>query len=127
MPHVIETADAPAAPADFSQAVVTGDLVFTAGQVPMTPTGEIRAGDPLADQTRLCLENLEAVLQEAGATPDDVLKTTVYLVDMGGFDRMNDVYQGFFGATMPARSVVETSDVLKGADIEIEAVAVRDA
>lgn len=65
---------------------------------------------------------------DAPAAPaDDVLKTTVYLVDMDGFDRMNEVYQEFFGATMPARSVVETSGVLKGADVEIEAVAVRDA
>lgn len=127
MRQEIRTGDAPAAPDDFSQAMAAGNLVFTAGQVPMTATGEVRDGDSLADQTRLCLKNLRAVLREADATTDDVLKTTVYLVDMAGFDRMNEAYQEFFGLPMPARSVVEVPGVLKGADVEIEAVAVRDA
>lgn len=127
MRHAVHTEEAPAAPDDFSQAMAAGDLVFTAGQVPMTPTGEVRSEDSLADQTRLCLENLQAVLREAESGMDDVLKTTVHLVDMEGFDRMNAVYREFFDTPMPARSVVEVPAVLKGADIEIEAVAVRDA
>lgn len=126
MRHAVRTDEAPAKPADFSQAMAAGNLVFTAGQVPMTADGEVRSGDSLADQTRLCLENLRAVLREAGAGTDDVLKTTVYLVDVDGFDRMNEVYREFFDGPMPARSVVEVPAVLKGAAIEIEAVAVRE-
>lgn len=125
MRQQVQTTDAPAKPADFSQAMAAGDLVFTAGQVPMTADGEVHSGDSLADQTRLCLENMRAILREAGAAMDDVVKTTVYLVDMGGFDRMNEAYRAFFDGAMPARSVVEVPAVLKGADVEIEAVAVR--
>lgn len=126
MVRAIRTEEAPAKPSDFSQATTTGELVFTAGQVPMTADGEVRREDTLAAQTRLCLENLSAVLAAAGADRDDVLKTTVYLTDMDGFDEMNRVYRDFFDRDMPARSVVDVDDVLKGAAVEIEAVAERD-
>lgn len=126
MGHAIETDEAPAKPVDFSQATAAGDLVFTAGQVPMTATGEVRREDAPADQTRLSLENLRAVLDAAGAGLDDVLKTTVYLTDMDDFEAMNGVYREFFEPPTPARSVVAVDSVLKDADVEIEAVALRD-
>jgi reactive intermediate/imine deaminase len=126
MRQTVRTEEAPAKPVDFSQAMAAGNLVFTAGQVPMTAEGEVHSEDPIEDQTRLCLENLRAVLRAADASMDDVLKTTVYLTDAGAFDRMNETYQAFFEGDLPARSVVEVSGVLKGADVEIEAVAVRE-
>jgi len=125
MVRAIHTDKAPAKPEDFSQATMTDDLVFTAGQAPMTARGEIRDDDSLADQTRLCLENLAAVLDAAGTDLGSVLSTTVYLRDMDGFDEMNAVYQEFFSHPMPARSVVEVDEVLKRTAVEIEAVATR--
>lgn len=119
--------DVPVAPADFSQGWATEDLVFTAGQVPMTATGDILLDEPVADQTRLCLENVEKILESAETGMEDVIKTTVFLDDLDDFEEMNAVYQEFFSPPMPARSVVEVAQVLKGADVKIEAIAERPA
>lgn len=127
MQDVINREDVPVAPEDFSQGWIANGFVFTAGQVPMTAKGEVLLDASVADQTRLCLENVQKILEDADVSMDQVVKTTVYLDDLDRFDEMNGVYQEFFSPPMPARSVVEVAEVLKGADVKIEAVAVREA
>jgi reactive intermediate/imine deaminase len=126
MRSVIHNEDVPVAPDDFSQGFAVDNLIFTAGQVPMTNKGEVLLDESVGEQTRVCLENMQGILEEAGASMDDVVKTTVYLDDIDDFDEMHGVYQEFFTGDMPARSVVEVATVLKGAAVKIEAIAVRD-
>lgn len=121
--RTISTDDAPAAVGAYSQATTDGDLVFTAGQIPLTPEGELRADAPIGEQTDLALTNLQAVLRAAGANTDDVLKVTVFLEDIEDFAAMNEAYEGYFGEDPPARSAVEAGALPKGVGIEIEAVA----
>ena len=124
MKEIIHTDDAPAAVGAYSQATTNGDLVFTAGQIPLTPDGDLLDDASIAVQTERALDNLLAVLDEAGASPEDVLKTTVFLADMDDFDEMNETYAGYFDDAPPARSAVEAGALPKGAGVEIEAVAV---
>ncbi|SNR31208.1 reactive intermediate/imine deaminase [Halorubrum ezzemoulense] len=124
MKETIHTDDAPAAVGAYSQATTDGDLVFTAGQIPLTPDGELLADASIADQTEQALDNLLAVLDEAGAGPEDVLKTTVFLADIDDFDAMNETYADYFDEAPPARSAVQAGALPKGAGVEIEAVAV---
>ena len=124
MKETIHTDAAPAAVGAYSQATTNGDLVFTAGQIPLTPDGELLADAPIAEQTERALDNLVAVLEEAGASPADVLKTTVFLADIDDFEEMNETYAGYFDESPPARSAVEVGALPKGAGVEIEAVAV---
>ena len=120
----ISTDRAPAAIGPYSQAVKAGGFVFCSGQIPLDPaTGEVAAGG-IEAQTRRVLENLSAVLAAAGTGLDRVVKTTVFLADMGEFAAMNAVYAGFFPADPPARAAVEVSALPRGVRVEIEAVAV---
>ncbi|RAW46408.1 RidA family protein [Halorubrum sp. 48-1-W] len=123
MTDIIHTNAAPEAVGAYSQATTNGDLVFTAGQIPLTPEGELLADAPIAEQTERALDNLLAVLAEAGAEPEDVLKTTVFLADIDDFEEMNEVYAGYFGGAPPARSAVQAGALPKGIGVEIEAVA----
>jgi 2-iminobutanoate/2-iminopropanoate deaminase len=123
MKRIISTEDAPAAVGAYSQGTSTGDLVFTAGQIPMTPDGDLRADDPIAEQTEQSLENVAAVLAEAECDMTDVLKVTVFMDDIEDFDEMNETYAEFFDAEPPARSAIEVASLPKGVGIEIEAVA----
>jgi len=123
--EIVDTDDAPAAVGAYSQATTTDDLVFTAGQLPMTPDGELLDSASVADQTEQALSNVEAVLAEAGASMDDVLKATVFLNDIDDFDEMNETYGTFFQSDPPARSAVGVDALPKGVAIEIEAVAVK--
>ncbi|RKD93761.1 Rid family detoxifying hydrolase [Halopiger aswanensis] len=123
MPRVISTDDAPAAVGAYSQATVAGDLLFTAGQLPLTPDGELLDDEPVAEQTRQCLENVDAILAAADATVADVCKVTIFLEDIDDFDAMNEAYAAYFDDAPPARSAVEVASVPKGAAVEIEAVA----
>ncbi|WP_254272661.1 RidA family protein [Haloarcula marina] len=125
MKRTVHTDDAPAAVGAYSQATTTDDLVFTAGQIALTPDGEMRADASVADQTEQALSNLRAVLDEAGSGLDDVLKVTVFLDDIEDFEAMNDAYETFFDDEPPARSAVGVAALPKGAAVEIEAVAVR--
>ena len=125
MKEIVDTDDAPAAVGAYSQATTTDDLVFTAGQLPMTPDGELLDSASVADQTEQALSNVEAVLAEAGASMDDVLKATVFLNDIDDFDEMNETYGTFFESDPPARSAVGVDALPKGVAIEIEAVAVK--
>jgi len=122
---VVQTDRAPKAIGPYSQAIVSGDLIFCAGQVALDPkTGELVSGD-IREQTRRVLDNLAAVLETAGAGLDRVTKTTVFLTDFAEFAAMNEVYAERFGAHRPARSTVQISTLPKGARIEVECIAVR--
>ncbi len=126
MKQIIETDDAPAAVGAYSQATTNGDLLFTAGQLPLTTTGELLDEAPVAEQTRQCLENVLAVIGEEGLDASDLLKMTIYLADIDDFDAMNETYATFFARDPPARSAIEVGNVPKGAAIEIEAIASND-
>jgi 2-iminobutanoate/2-iminopropanoate deaminase len=120
----VQTGDAPAAIGPYSQGMVVDGLVFTAGQIPLDPaTMELVGGDDVAAQTEQVMKNLAAILAEAGAGLDTVLKTTVYLKDMGDFAAMNEVYGAHFGEHRPARSTVEVCRLPKDVKVEIDAVA----
>lgn len=122
MPRTISTDDAPAAVGAYSQATTNGDLLFTAGQLPLTPDGELVEGS-VAEQTEQCLENVEAILESEGLSLDDVLKVTIFLDDIGDFDEMNETYATYFEEDPPARSAIGVGEVPKGAALEIEAIA----
>ena len=120
---VISTESAPGAVGPYSQAIRIGDLIFTAGQVPLDPaTGTIDA-TTIEDQTRQALTNVKAVLEAAGSGLDRAVKMTVFMTDLGDFAAMNGVYAGFFATQPPARSAVQVVALPLGAQIEIEAIA----
>lgn len=125
MRDVIHTDDAPAAVGAYSQAIATDDLVFTAGQIPLTPAGELRVDAPIGEQTRLALDNVAAVLEAAGSGLEETIKVTVMLDDIDDFEGMNEVYRSYFEAEPPARSAFEVGSLPKGASVEVEAVARR--
>ena len=120
----IKTERAPKAIGPYSQGVKIGRHIFLSGQIPIEPSsGEVLSGSVEA-QTRQVLKNLQAVLEEAGATLKDVVKTTVYLRDLSAFAEMNSVYGEFFSAPYPARATVGVSALPKGSGVEIDAIAV---
>jgi 2-iminobutanoate/2-iminopropanoate deaminase len=123
MKRIIRTPDAPEAVGAYSQGVTDGSVVFTAGQIPLTPGGEHLSEEPIGVQTRQCLENVKTVLEEEGLTMQNVLKVTVYLDDIDDFGAMNDAYAEYFRDNPPARSAVGVEALPKGAAIEVEAVA----
>lgn len=122
---IVSTDSAPKAIGPYSQATCHGDLVYTAGQICLDPATMTLTGDTVAAQTEQVMTNLAAVLAAAGSGLDRVLKTTVFLVDMGDFAEMNEVYQRAFGSHRPARSTVAVSGLPKGVRVEIDVVAVR--
>jgi 2-iminobutanoate/2-iminopropanoate deaminase len=123
MKKVIATPAAPAAIGPYSQGIAVGKLVFVSGQLPIDPaTGEPAPGG-VAAQTERSLENVKAVLESAGLTLADVVKTTVFLKDMNDFAAMNAVYASYFTESFPARAAVEVARLPKDALVEIEAVA----
>lgn len=125
--HIIHTDNAPAAVGPYSQAVRTGSMLYTAGQVAIVPgTGKLIDGDVTA-QTEQVLRNLTAVLAAAGTELGHIVKTTVFLQDMADFAAMNAVYAAFFGPNPPARSTVAVAGLPLGARVEIEAVAIIPA
>ncbi len=125
MNKAVATTKAPGAIGPYSQAVLAGNTLYISGQIPIDPaTGEF-AADDIAGQTEQSLKNIGAILEEAGFTYADVVKTTVLLSDIADFGAMNEVYAGFFSGTCPARAAFAVKDIPKGALVEIEAVAVR--
>ena len=121
----IHTGNAPAAIGPYSQAVQAGSLVFVSGQLPIDPATGAFAGADIASQTRQSLTNVKNILEEAGYTCADVVKTTVLLADVGDFAAMNAVYAEFFTENCPARAAFAVKDLPKGALVEIEAIANR--
>ena len=122
--EAISTTDAPAAVGPYSQGIKAGNLIFVSGQLPMTLDGELITEDIAAAADR-ALQNVRAVLIEAGASMSDVVKVTVFLSDMADFGAMNDVYKRYFAEPFPARASVAVKELPKGAPLEIEAIAVR--
>ena len=123
MKKVISTVKAPAAIGPYSQAIKVGNLVFTSGQIPIDPaTGSFVEGG-IKEQARQSLTNVKAILEEAGLTMANVVKTTVFMADMADFADMNAVYAEFFAEPYPARSAVAVKTLPKGALVEIEVVA----
>ena len=121
----ISTQDAPAAIGPYSQAIALGDLIFCSGQVALDPASGELTGDDVRAQTRRALENLSGVLRAAGSSLADVVKTTVFLVDMGDYAAMNEVYGEFFSSEPPARSAVAVAALPRGARVEVEVIAAR--
>jgi len=121
--EIIATNQAPRAIGPYSQAVRTGNLIFSSGQIPIDPaTGEFVAGG-ITEQTEQVLRNLTAVLEAAEAGLDQVVKTTVFLADMDDFTAMNEVYGRFFGENPPARATVQAARLPRDARVEIDAIA----
>ena len=126
MKKMISTSKAPAAIGPYSQAIQVGNLIYTSGQIPIDPaTGQLVEGG-IKEQTRQSLNNIQAILQEAGLTMASVVKTTVFMADMADFAEMNSVYAEFFTEPYPARSAVAVKTLPKNALVEIEVVAEKE-
>lgn len=125
MKKIIATRNAPAAIGPYSQATEAGGLIFVSGQLPMDPSTGSMAPAEIKAQTEAVLKNLEGILRAEGLTLENVLKTTVFMADLGQFAQMNEVYARFFPANPPARATVEVKALPKAALVEIEAVAAR--
>jgi 2-iminobutanoate/2-iminopropanoate deaminase len=119
-----EEAPAPFQGAPYSQAIRAGELVFVSGQIPVAPGSPDIVGDTIEEQTEQVFRNLGAILDEAGSSLDRLVKTTVFLVDLGDFQGMNEVYARYVGEQPPARATVEVAALPSGVRVEIEAVAV---
>jgi 2-iminobutanoate/2-iminopropanoate deaminase len=125
MSNIVYTESAPKPIGPYSQALVaSGNLVFTAGQIPLDPVTGAIDGTDIATQTRRALANVGAILTKAGSSAQKVVKTTVYLKDMNDFAGMNAVYAEFFGSHAPARSTVEVARLPKDVKVEIDAIAI---
>jgi 2-iminobutanoate/2-iminopropanoate deaminase len=121
--EIISTANAPKAIGPYEQAIKVGEFVYASGQIPLDPkTGNVVQGD-IKIQTRRAIENLKAVLEAAGSSLDRVVKTTVFLKNIGDFAVMNEVYAEYLGAAKPARSTVAVADLPRGALVEIDLIA----
>lgn len=121
--EIVATDKAPGAIGPYSQAVKLGNLVFTAGQIPLDPaTGQLVEGDIQA-QTERVMENVTAVLDAAGSSIDQAVKTTCFLTDLGNFAAFNEVYARYMGNNRPARSTVQVAALPAGAQVEVEVVA----
>ena len=126
MKTVISTSKAPAAIGPYSQAIKVGNLLYTSGQIPIDPaTGNIVSGN-IKEQTRQALSNIKAILEEAGLTMNNVVKTTVFLTNMEDFTEMNSIYAEFFSEPFPARSAVAVRTLPKGVLVEIEAIGAAE-
>jgi 2-iminobutanoate/2-iminopropanoate deaminase len=121
--ETIHCADVPTANPSYSQAVKVAGVVYAAGQIGVDPKTGRLVNDNMADQTRQALDNLSAILRAAGSSMKLVAKTTVYIVDMGRWGQMNEVYMSFFPHDPPAKTTVEVSGLALGALVEIEAIA----
>lgn len=123
--QLVMTANAPAPVGPYSQAIAAGGFVFCSGQIPLDPkTGALLDGS-IEAQTKLVMDNLKAVLDAAGSSMDNIVKTTIFLTDLGDFAKVNGVYGSYFGGNPPARSTVQVGALPKGARVEVECIAVQ--
>ena len=124
MKEIISTENAPSAIGPYSQAVKTGNMVFVSGQIPIDPkTGDFVSNE-VAEQTEQVLKNLSAVLEAAGSSLNNVVKTTVFLADMNDFAAMNEIYAKYFSDNKPARATVQAARLPRDARVEIECIAI---
>jgi 2-iminobutanoate/2-iminopropanoate deaminase len=125
MKTIINTNNAPAPIGPYNQAVITGNLIFISGQIPMdAATGEIISSDVKAE-TKKVMENIGAILSEAGSDFDQIIKTSIFLTDMQSFAQVNEVYGSYFTANFPARETVQVSALPKGVNVEISVIALK--
>lgn len=124
MKEIISTEKAPGAIGPYSQAVKAGNIVFCSGQIPIDPATGNFVSEDVTEQTEQVLKNLSAVLEAAGASFNDVVKTTVFLADMNDFVAMNEVYAKYFSENKPARATVQAARLPRDARVEIECIAV---
>ncbi|HAX14261.1 MAG TPA: reactive intermediate/imine deaminase [Leeuwenhoekiella sp.] len=126
MKKIISTKNAPAPIGPYNQAVFAGDTLFVSGQIPLDPkTGELVSGD-IAAETKMVMQNLEAILTEAGLTFENVVKSSIFLSDMNSFAQVNEVYGTFFNEeTAPARETVEVANLPKFVNVEISVIAIK--
>lgn len=122
MKKILYTSRCPAAVGPYSQAVRTGNLIFTSGQLPLTPDGALLSGTA-ADQARQALENIRSLLEDNGSSLDNIVKITLYLVDMNDFAEVNPVFSEYFPTNPPARTCAAVSALPKNSRVEIDAVA----
>lgn len=125
MKEIINTEKAPKPVGPYSQAIRAGNMIFCSGQIPINPETGKPVDGGIEEQTAQVIENLKAVIEEAGCTLDDVVKCTVFLKDMNNFKQMNSVYDKYFGNSKPARAAVEVSRLPLDVMVEIEAVLVK--
>jgi len=123
MKKIISTPDAPAAIGPYSQAIRSGNFIFCSGQIPLDPKSGEMVADDIGAQTRRVLDNISGLLKAEGLSLGDVLKTTIFLTDLGNFQIVNEIYGSYFNNQPPARSTVQVSALPKGAKIEIEVIA----
>ena len=126
MKKIISTSEAPAAIGPYSQAVRSGNFLFCSGQIPLDPKSGQIVPDDIATQTRRVLDNVGAVLKAESLTFENIVKTTIFLTDLGDFQAVNEIYGSYFKQQPPARSTVQVSALPKGAKVEIEVIAVAD-
>jgi 2-iminobutanoate/2-iminopropanoate deaminase len=119
----IKTDKAPNPVGPYSQAVVAGNLVFCSGQIAINPWTGTMISDDIESETSMVMENLKAILDESGSSFEDVVKTTIYLIDMSDFAKVNEIYGKYFTKVKPARSTVQVVKLPKGANVEIECIA----
>ena len=122
--NIISTKNAPSAIGPYSQAVEMNGMIFTSGQIALLPNGELLNGD-VKEQTKQVMQNLSAVLKEAGVTFSDVVKTTIFLSDMDDFAAVNEVYESFLTPPYPARSTVAVKTLPKNVKVEIDCIAIK--
>lgn len=122
---VISTDKAPGAIGPYSQGICIGNVIYTSGQIPVNMENGELVLDDIRLATRCSLSNVKAILEAEGATMDDVVKTTVFITDLGDFTALNEEYAKFFGDTPPARSCVQVAALPKGVKVEIEAIAIK--
>lgn len=118
----VATDKAAAAIGPYSQGVIAGEMFYSSGQIPLTPSGEMVEGS-IVEQAHQVFSNLKAILAEAGSSLENVIKTTVFIKDMNDFAALNEVYASYFGNHKPARSTVEVARLPKDAKVEIEVIA----
>jgi reactive intermediate/imine deaminase len=123
MKRVVDSSENADVLGPYSHGTTNGDVLFTAGQISITPDGEVLGGQPISVQTEQALANIKRILASEGLTMDHILKTTVYMTDIDDFDEMNEIYRSFFDSAPPARTAFEVQRLADGSDIEIEAVA----
>lgn len=120
--RVVRPEGGPPAKGPYSPAVVVGDFVFLSGQIPIDPAGKISQGDT-AEQAHLVFQNIKYLLEKAGSSPTKVVKTTVYLADMGDFAQVNEIYATYFGPDFPARTCIQVARLPLDVKIEVEVIA----
>lgn len=122
---MINTEKAPKAIGPYSQGVMAGNMLFISGQLPIDPETMELVGGSIENQTKKVMENIEAILKEVGATFNDIVKTTIFLTDLGNFAEVNKAYGEYFNTNKPARACIEVSKLPKDAEIEIEAIVIK--